>query len=129
MVLARTFVSLPYLVISLEVQPAPPGDYRWWRRHLGAARHCLLARDHRCCSRRGVRINAGVARSLGELARPNLPGSRQGSHPYPSAGDLPAAGDQSVAAVALSLLLVVAALVVLGVGAHSRQDRYQSSRS
>lgn len=35
-VLAQTFVSLPYLVISLEVQPAPPEPTtRWWRRHLG----------------------------------------------------------------------------------------------
>ena len=35
-VLAQTFVSLPFLVIALEGRHEPPGPTtRWWRRHWG----------------------------------------------------------------------------------------------
>ncbi|AGL27301.1 molbdenum-transport integral membrane proteinABC transporter [Mycobacterium tuberculosis CAS/NITR204] len=63
----------------------------------GAARHCLVARDPAVAAPgRGVRISTGVCPLARRVWRdPNLCRFPARGHPYPSAGDLPAAGDRS----------------------------------
>lgn len=68
-VLAQTFVSLPYLVISRGCSPHRRSRLRGgggdtW----GAARHCLVARDPAVAAPgRGVGSVLAFARSLGEF--------------------------------------------------------------
>lgn len=88
----------------------------------GAARHCLVARDPAVAAPgRGVRISTGVCPLARRVWRDlTFAGSRQGvTRTLPLEIYLQRVTDPD-AAVALSLLLVVvAALVVLGVGART----------
>ena len=118
-VLAQTFVSLPFLVISLEGAARTAGaDYEivaatlgarpttvWWRVSLPLLRTGPGVRRDT-----GIRPRAGRVRRHSDIRR--FP---RGRHPHPSARDLPATGERPDAAVALSLLLVVVAAVVVAV--------------
>lgn len=121
-VLAQTFVSLPYLVISLEGAARTAGaDYEVVAATLGARPGTVWWRVTLPLLLPGV-VSGSVlafARSLGEFgATLTFAGSRQGvTRTLPLEIYLQRVTDPD-AAVALSLLLVVvAALVVLGVGA------------
>ncbi|COW19023.1 molybdenum ABC transporter [Mycobacterium tuberculosis] len=123
-VLAQTFVSLPYLVISLEGAARTAGaDYEVVAATLGARPGTVWWRVTLPLLLPGV-VSGSVlafARSLGEFgATLTFAGSRQGvTRTLPLEIYLQRVTDPD-AAVALSLLLVVvAALVVLGVGART----------
>lgn len=122
-VLAQTFVSLPYLVISEGAARTAGADYEVVAATLGARPGTVWWRVTLPLLLPGV-VSGSVlafARSLGEFgAIPNLAGSRQGvTRTLPLEIYLQRVTDPD-AAVALSLLLVVvAALVVLGVGART----------
>lgn len=123
-VLAQTFVSLPYLVISLEGAARTAGaDYEVVAATLGARPGTVWWRVTLPLLLPGV-VSGSVlafARSLGEFgAILTFAGSRQGvTRTLPLEIYLQRVTDPD-AAVALSLLLVVvAALVVLGVGART----------
>lgn len=99
----------------------------------GAARHCLVARDPAVAAPgRGVRISTGVCPLARRVWRdPNLCRFPARGHPYPSAGDLPAAGDRSGRGGGI----VTAARCGSGTGgagcgcSYADRDRYQGSRS
>lgn len=123
-VLAQTFVSLPYLVISLEGAARTAGaDYEVVAATLGARPGTVWWRVTLPLLLPGM-VSGSVlafARSLGEFgATLTFAGSRQGvTRTLPLEIYLQRVTDPD-AAVALSLLLVVvAALVVLGVGART----------
>ncbi|KAQ90538.1 molybdenum-transport ABC transporter integral membrane protein ModB [Mycobacterium tuberculosis MD14720] len=123
-VLAQTFVSLPYLVISLEGAARTAGaDYEVVAATLGARPGTVWWRVTLPLLLPGV-VSGSVlafARSLGEFgATLTFAGSRQGvTRTLPLEIYLQRVTDPD-AAVALSLLLVVVgALVVLGVGART----------
>ena len=97
-VLAQTFVSLPFLVISLEGAARTAGaDYEVVAATLGARPSTVWWRVTLPLLLPGMVSGAvlAFARSLGEFgATLTFAGSRQGRHPHPAAGDLPAAGDR-----------------------------------
>lgn len=121
-VLAQTFVSLPFLVISLEGAARTAGaDYEVVAATLGARPSTIWWRVTLPLLLPGMVSGAvlAFARSLGEFgATLTFAGSRQGvTRTLPLEIYLQRVNDPD-AAVALSLLLVaVAALVVLGLGA------------
>lgn len=133
-VLAQTFVSLPYLVISLEGAARTAGaDYEVVAATLGARPGTVWWRVTLPLLLPGV-VSGSVlafARSLGEFgATLTFAGSRQGvTRTLPLEIYLQRVTDPD-AAVALSLLLVVvAALVVLGVVLVRRSGPIPGSRS
>lgn len=121
-VLAQTFVSLPFLVISLEGAARSAGaDYEVVAATLGARPSAIWWRVTLPLLLPGLASGAvlAFARSLGEFgATLTFAGSLQGvTRTLPLEIYLQRVGDPD-AAVALSLLLVaVAAVVVLGLGA------------
>lgn len=121
-VLAQTFVSLPFLVISLEGAARTAGaDYEVVAATLGARPTTVWWRVTLPLLMPGMTSGAvlAFARSLGEFgATLTFAGSRQGvTRTLPLEIYLQRVTDAN-AAVALSILLVaVAALVVLGLGA------------
>ncbi|MDP7734864.1 ABC transporter permease [Mycobacterium paragordonae] len=121
-VLAQTFVSLPFLVISLEGAARSAGaDYEVVAATLGARPTTIWWRVTLPLLLPGLASGAvlAFARSLGEFgATLTFAGSLQGvTRTLPLEIYLQRVGDPD-AAVALSLLLVaVAAVVVLGLGA------------
>src|SRR6516164_8152405 len=121
-VLAQTFVSLPFLVISLEGAARTAGaDYEVVAATLGARPSAVWWRVTLPLLVPGMLSGAvlAFARSLGEFgATLTFAGSRQGiTRTLPLEIYLQRVTDAN-AAVALSILLVVvAALVVVGVGA------------
>src|SRR6516165_8692801 len=121
-VLAQTFVSLPFLVISLEGAARTAGaDYEVVAATLGARPSAVWWRVTLPLLVPGMASGAvlAFARSLGEFgATLTFAGSRQGvTRTLPLEIYLQRVTDAN-AAVALSILLVaVAALVVLGLGA------------
>lgn len=121
-VLAQTFVSLPFLVISLEGAARSAGaDYEVVAATLGARPTAIWWRVTLPLLLPGLASGAvlAFARSLGEFgATLTFAGSLQGvTRTLPLEIYLQRVGDPD-AAVALSLLLVaVAAVVVLGLGA------------
>jgi molybdate transport system permease protein len=121
-VLAQTFVSLPFLVISLEGAARTAGaDYEVVAATLGARPSTVWWRVTLPLLLPGMMSGAvlAFARSLGEFgATLTFAGSRQGvTRTLPLEIYLQRVTDAN-AAVALSILLVaVAALVVLGLGA------------
>ena len=121
-VLAQTFVSLPFLVIALEGAARTAGsDYDLVAATLGARPGTVLWRVTLPLLAPGVVSGAvlAFARSLGEFgATLTFAGSRQGvTRTLPLEIYLQRESDPD-AAVALSILLVaVAAVVVLGLGA------------
>ncbi len=121
-VLAQTFVSLPFLVISLEGAARIAGtDYEEVAATLGARPSTVWWRVSLPLLLPGMTSGAvlAFARSLGEFgATLTFAGSRQGvTRTLPLEIYLQRVTDAN-AAVALSILLVaVAALVVLGLGA------------
>ncbi|GAB7145152.1 ABC transporter permease [Mycobacterium riyadhense] len=121
-VLAQTFVSLPFLVISLEGAARTAGaDYEVVAATLGARPSTIWWRVTVRLLLPGMVSGAvlAFARSLGEFgATLTFAGSREGvTRTLPIEIYLQRVSDPD-AAVALSILLVaVAALVVLGVGA------------
>ncbi len=121
-VLAQTFVSLPFLVISLEGAARTAGaDYEVVAATLGARPSRIWWRVTLPLLLPGMTSGAvlAFARSLGEFgATLTFAGSRQGvTRTLPLEIYLQRVTDAN-AAVALSILLVaVAALVVLGLGA------------
>ncbi|WP_310766538.1 ABC transporter permease [Mycobacterium sp. Z3061] len=121
-VLAQTFVSLPFLVISLEGAARSAGaDYEVVAATLGARPTAIWWRVTLPLLAPGLASGAvlAFARSLGEFgATLTFAGSLQGvTRTLPLEIYLQRVGDPD-AAVALSLLLVaVAAVVVLGLGA------------
>lgn len=121
-VLAQTFVSLPFLVIALEgAARTAGGDYEVAAATLGARPTTVWWRVTLPLLAPGLISGAvlAFARSLGEFgATLTFAGSRQGvTRTLPLEIYLQREADAD-AAVALSLLLVVvAAVVVLGVGA------------
>jgi molybdate transport system permease protein len=125
-VLAQTFVSLPFLVIALEGAARTAGaDYEVVAATLGARPTTVLWRVSLPLLAPGLISGAvlAFARSLGEFgATLTFAGSRQGvTRTLPLEIYLQRESDPD-AAVALSLLLVaVAAVVVVGLG--SRQIR------
>ena len=120
-VLAQTFVSLPFLVISLEGAARSAGaDYEVAAATLGARPGTVWWRVTLPLLLPGLVSGAvlAFARSLGEFgATLTFAGSRQGvTRTLPLEIYLQRVGDPD-AAVALSVLLVaVAALIVLGMG-------------
>jgi molybdate transport system permease protein len=123
-VLAQTFVSLPFLVIALEgAARTAGGDYDVVAATLGARPGAVWWRVTLPLLTPGLVSGAvlAFARSLGEFgATLTFAGSRQGvTRTLPLEIYLQRESDAD-AAVALSMVLVaVAALVVLGVGARS----------
>src|ERR1700751_5500405 len=123
-VLAQTFVSLPFLVISLEGAARTAGsDYEGVAATLGARPRAVWGRVPLPLLLPGMTSGAvlAFARSLGEFgATLTFAGSRQGvTRTLPLEIYLQRESDPD-AAVALSLLLVaVAAVVVLGLGART----------
>jgi len=121
-VLAQTFVSLPFLVISLEGAARTAGaDYEVVAATLGARPSTIWWRVTMRLLLPGMASGAvlAFARSLGEFgATLTFAGSRQGvTRTLPLEIYVQRVNDPD-AAIALSLLLVaVAALVVLGLGA------------
>jgi molybdate transport system permease protein len=121
-VLAQTFVSLPFLVISLEGAARTAGaDYEVVAATLGARPSAVWWRVTLPLLLPGMTSGAvlAFARSLGEFgATLTFAGSRQGvTRTLPLEIYLQRVTDAN-AAIALSILLVaVAALVVLGLGA------------
>jgi molybdate transport system permease protein len=121
-VLAQTFVSLPFLVISLEGAALTAGaDYEVVAATLGARPSTIWWRVTLRLLLPGMASGAvlAFARSLGEFgATLTFAGSRRGvTRTLPLEIYLQRVDDPD-AAIALSLLLVaVAALVVLGLGA------------
>jgi molybdate transport system permease protein len=121
-VLAQTFVSLPFLVIALEGAARTAGsDYELVAATLGARPSAVWWRVTLPLLAPGLASGAvlAFARSLGEFgATLTFAGSRQGvTRTLPLEIYLQRVTDAD-AAVALSMLLVaVAALVVLGIGA------------
>ncbi|OBF23674.1 molybdenum ABC transporter permease subunit [Mycobacterium kubicae] len=122
-VLAQTFVSLPFLVISLEGAARSAGaDYEVVAATLGARPSTVWWRVTLPLLLPGMASGAilAFARSLGEFgATLTFAGSREGvTRTLPLEIYLQRVDDPD-AAVALSIVLVVvAALVVLGLGAH-----------
>jgi molybdate transport system permease protein len=123
-VLAQTFVSLPFLVISLEGAALTAGaDYEVVAATLGARPSTIWWRVTLRLLLPGMASGAvlAFARSLGEFgATLTFAGSRRGvTRTLPLEIYLQRVDDPD-AAIALSLLLVaVAALVVLGLGART----------
>ncbi|MCV7195083.1 ABC transporter permease [Mycobacterium angelicum] len=121
-VLAQTFVSLPFLVISLEGAARTAGaDYELVAATLGARPSTIWWRVTMRLLLPGMASGAvlAFARSLGEFgATLTFAGSRQGVTRTLPLEIYVQRVDDPDAAIALSLLLVaVAALVVLGLGA------------
>lgn len=96
-VLAQTFVSLPFLVIALEGAARTAGtDYEVVAATLGARPTTVWWRVSLPLLAPGLVSGAvlAFARSLGEFgATLTFAGSR-GRHPHPPAGDLPTAGER-----------------------------------
>ena len=114
------FVSLPFLVIALEVRPEPraPTTTRWLPRWGQAGRGLLAGDAATARTRPALRGGAGVRRALGEFgATLTFAGSREGvTRTLPLEIYLQREADPE-AAVALSILLIaVAVVVVVGLG-------------